>query len=365
VTGGSTLAIAAAAGVVITLVAAPGQPTAMIPGAGRSGSPAPSAGPTGSPTPIATPTPIGEPVAAPKHFNPLVPYASFGWLPAGYTTGGGVGSEPTANRQSISLSAGYGSTGATWIGLTVTVAGACTESGSTFLPVLTCNYGGAASGPIRATSQAPDVNGRPAFWARDEAKGGYLTWEYAPGAWSLLSAPAKSPGSPPASKQAMLFKVAANVKYGDTTPLSFPFWMTGVPAGWTVTSASFGVSPSGALLGHSLGLGPAVDPGGLGIDVMPAPPGNSCKFIPGQSQYVTLDGTKAVLRLLNEPGKGYQSLCATDVTGLQVDISLDTTEPASNTPLPGVSGLGGALGVAKALHLLGATRSAWTTSPLR
>jgi hypothetical protein len=368
--GGTTLAIAAAAGAIVTLVAVPGQRTPVSPGAGGSAGPAgmtvpASPGPSGSAavssTPVASPSPASGPATAPIQFDPLVPYAWFGWLPAGYTVGGGAGAQLTTGTRSDVLSAGYGSTGSTTIGLTVTVKGACTTSGSPSLPVLNCSYGSGISGPIRAASRAPDVNGRPAFWAADVAKGGYLFWEYAPNAWSTLTVPSTSP----ASKQAVLFRVAANVRYGDSTPVSFPFWMTGVPAGWTVTNTSFSVSPSGALLGQSLGLGPAVDPGGLGIDVMPAPPGNSCKFIPGQSQYVTLDGTKAVLRLLNEPGKGYQSLCATSVTGLQVYISLDTTKPASNTPLPGVSGLGGALGVAKALHLLGANPSAWTTSPLR
>ena len=369
ISGGSTLAIAAVAGAVVTLVAVPGSGTAVTPHAGGPGTPVRSASatPSAGTTPSASATVSSStlPFVAPKQFDPMVPYASFGWLPAGYTTGGGAGSQLSVNTRSESLSAGYGSTGATWFSLQVTVAGACKESGSAALPVLNCNYGDSTSGPMRATSPAADVNGQPAFWVNGSDYA-YLFWQYAPGAWSVLGAPTKLPRWPlTPARQAMLHQVAANVRYADTTPIRFPFWFTGVPAGWTANSASFGVTPSGDLAGQGLSLGPAIDPGALGIGVIPTPPGSSCKFIAGQSQHVTLDGVSAVLRTLDEPGKGYQSLCAADVSGLQVYIRLDTTETASNTPLPGAGGLGGALGVARALHLLGADPAFWTTRPLR
>ena len=35
--------------------------------------------------PSPTPTRLATPVVAPAEFNPLVPYAAFGWLPAGYS----------------------------------------------------------------------------------------------------------------------------------------------------------------------------------------------------------------------------------------------------------------------------------------
>ncbi|HEX6522639.1 MAG TPA: sigma factor [Streptosporangiaceae bacterium] len=368
ISGGSTLAIAAVAGAVVTLVVVPGSRTAVTPSAGGSGTPVPSASATPAPstTPGATAA-TTSPVVAPKQFDPMVPYASFGWLPAGYTVGG-PDTQLTASTQTVSLGASAGNSS---ILLTVNVAGACTPTGAPSLPVLTCHLSdGSISGPLRATGVAPQVNGRPAFWSRSDVspagkdKDNWLIWEYAPNAWSILLA-TTGPEVPPASVHATLSRVAANVRYTDTTPIRFPFWFTGVPAGWTATSASFGVTSSGELVGQGLNLGPAVDPGALSIDVIPAPPGNSCKFIVGQSQHVTLDGVSAVLRTLNEPGKGYQSLCSANMRGMQVFVGLDTTETASNTPLPGVAGLDGALGVARALHLLGADPANWTTSPLR
>ena len=115
--GSSTLAVAVAAGAIVTMVVVPGSRTAAVPATGSSASPSPTASPS------------GEAGVAPKQFNPMVPYASFGWLPPQYTTGGGAGSELATDTQSVSLSAGYGTTGATWFGLEVYVAGVCTQSG--------------------------------------------------------------------------------------------------------------------------------------------------------------------------------------------------------------------------------------------
>jgi len=371
IAGGSTLAVAAVAGAVVTLVVVPGPGTAVTPDAGGSGTAVPSA----SATPAAgtasgataTAAPGIMPAVAPRQFDPLMPYASFGWLPAGYTMGG-PDAQLSTSTQTVSLGA---SAGGNSILLTVNAAGACTTTGAPSQQVLTCHLNdGSVSSPLRATGVAPQVNGRPAFWSRaavltgSKDKDNSLIWEYAPDSWSILLA-ATGPEVPVASVHTTLSRVAANVRYTDTTPIRFPYWFTGVPAGWTATSATFGVTPSGELVGQGLNLGPAVDPGALGLDIMPTPLGASCKFIAGQSQYVTLDGAKAVLRMLNEPGKGYQSLCAAGVSGMQVFIGLDTTEPATSSPPPGAGGLGGALGVAKALHLLGADPANWTTSPLR
>lgn len=341
--GGSTLAVAAAAGAVVTLVAVPGPGTAVMPNAGATSS--------------ASPAHRTGVVAAPERFDPLTPYASFGWLPAGYTAGG-FAVQPTSGTQSIHLSAEVESSPDAAMFLTVTVAGACTESGSRSLPVLHCRYDGSSSGPIRAASAAPPVNGQTAFWARDQAKSGMLIWEYAPGAWSVLTSPSMHSAPPPAGLRTVLARVAANVRYGDTAPIRFPYSISGIPAGWAASSTDF-TGSSGQLLGQSLSLGPAADPGALGITVVPATPGGSCPFIAGQSQYVTVDGVRAVLRTLSD----YQSLCATDIAGFQVSISLDTTVPNRGSPLPGVSGLGGAVGVAKALHLRGADPANWIAGP--
>jgi hypothetical protein len=350
--GGSTLAVAAVLGAVVTMVAVPGPRAAVVPG---SGSPASSA--TSGP---------GSVAVAPKQFDPLVPYASFGWLPAGSAIGGeGAGSELSTDTQSVSLSAGYRTSGATWFSLEVYAEGVCVRSGTATLPVLTCNTRDAGGPGERASSRAPDVDGRPAFWAADAAQGGSLFWEYAPDAWATLYVPSHTQAPPAASERTMLLRVAANVRYADTTPLSFPFWVAGLPANWQVSGAEFTESSSGALLDGTLGLGPAADPDALGLDIQPTYPASSCKFIAGQSSYQTLDGTRVTLRVISEAGNGYESVCGADVRGYLVDNGLETTMPDSNAPVPGEAGLGGVLGISQRIHLLGTDPSGWTTDPIR
>ena len=60
-----------------------------------------------------------------------------------------------------------------------------------------------------------------------------------------------------------------------------------------------------------------------------------------------------------------QSVCAENVGGLSVSVSLYGTGPDLSTPVPGTARLGGALGLAKDLHLLGGRTGGWTKDPLR
>jgi hypothetical protein len=339
-TGGSTLAVGAVVGVVVALA---------VPGAARTGS-APESGVSASASPA---------TAAPARFNPLVPYASFGWLPAGFSPHGGAAPGAIMTAQAEGLSAGTGSEQVSRFNLTVTVARSCTESGSAALPVLRCPtaYRYDYAPPIRATSSAPDVNGRSAFWVT-ETGSSTLLWQYAPGAWSFLEVVTVDWPLTPARTQ-MVIRVAANVRYGNTAPLTFPYWTTGVPAGWKATLASFLVSPSGQLLGQDVILGRAANPDPieaspdtLQLTVVHAISPDPCKSPPGgHVTNVTLDGTKAILTT----GNG-QGLCVGDVGGLWVSVSL-SSNPVGDTP--------GALGFARSLHLLGPDESNWTSNPMR
>jgi hypothetical protein len=216
--------------------------------------------------------------------------------------------------------------------------------------VLSCQFDGAGLGPIRATSTAPDVNGRSAFWGKLSGSS-TLFWQYAPGAWSILKVNADHWSLTTARAQ-MLMRVAVNVRYGNTKRLTFPFWTTDVPAGWTVSLATFLVSPSGEMLSQSVNLGPAASPATLEISVVHAISPNPCPSKAGPSQQltnVTLDGANAVLTT----DSSAQSVCAGDVDGLWVGVSVFATHP------------NGALGFARSLHLLGTRRSKWTTDPVR
>ena len=334
VAASSALAVAAAVSVfVATIVVA--NPRATV---------TPQTRATASPSASAPAMPM--PATAPGRFNPLVPYAAFGWLPDGYALYAGTAQIVTT--RSIQLVAAPAD-GAGQILLTVDVKGACTGSVPTSL---TCTGTNGSTLRMRSFSAAPAVNGRPAYWAADKYVGGYLVWQYAPGAWASLRA--AQPGdaqAPPAAERPMLRRMAAQIRYGAGTPIAFPFWLR-LPAGWTAGGSSFSQGSSGALLGTLL-VGPPGDPQAANLDVGPPVRGN-CPGTPN----TTLDGVPAVL---TEPGHSpvYQQVCAENVDGLGVYVSLDL-KPDGQPLLTG-----GALGVAERLHLLGGRVSAWTTRPLR
>lgn len=193
-------------------------------------------------------------------FDPLVPYAAFGWLPPGYSEdimpsaihGGFV-----STTDSLTLTAAQSATG-DFIQLTVLPEGNCTVSPIGKYLRATTSGGqarcSAASGQMSA--MAPDVNGRPAYWAQ----GGFdLVWEYAPDSWAMLAA--RGGGStalPVVLAREFLPIVARRVKYGQTEPIRFPFQYSGLPGGWKPVSVSYAVN-KGVYLGNSAMAGPSAE----------------------------------------------------------------------------------------------------------
>jgi hypothetical protein len=346
--GGSVLAAGAAAGVVVALLAVPGPRAAGLPSAASTG---------------LAHAPVVMPATAPTRFNPLVPYASFGWMPSGYAVGGANVPDATSTTRDVQLIAGQGTAA---IDLDVHAKGACWQSGPASRPAFTCSNPLGGSGPVPAVGQAPDVNGRPAFWAANYGGGGSLVWEYAPGAWATLEVLSGKQGPPTAGERPMLSRVAETVRYGQSRPLAFPFWLTGIPADWAVTVASFTEPSPGLLAGATLNLGPKADPLALALDIQPTTRGGACKFIAGQSSYVTLDGARAVLRVLTGPGDAWESVCTADAHGYLIDNGLDIDDPNTSTPVSGEARLGGVLGISRHIHLLDPDDPAtWTADPLR
>jgi len=356
--------------------------------------------------------PAAPAVTAPARFNPLVPYASFGWLPAGFSEsaadsidlGNGVASAADfVSREAAAPAAGH------LLYLTVSARGACQADAASLLrqvragklvPV-TCD-----DDSFTATDVAPDVAGRPAVWINND---GGIAWEYASGAWASLGTSitpaADQPHSrraaaergwvvtprttadrkrgmtlsqmraaiskgglipPSAATLALLVRVASHVRYGQTTPLEFPFRLAGgLPNGWGMTQVSFGVS-DGRMIGNGVEAGPGVDPTALSIGGSTTPDPYGCNFVSGQSSYVGRLGIQWVYRVLDEPDKQWQSLCADGlVNGVAgVLVTMDMNTPGSNAALPGSSELGGVLAVLTRLHFLGQHSAAWTTTPL-
>ena len=314
-------------------------------------------------------------VAAPWRFNPLVPYASFGWLPPGY-------SESLANgidfNQGVSSATDFVSreAAAPAVGrllyLQVNARDMCAITTAAGLRANIRAHGSVQAlctdAAFTVTGAAPDVNGRPAFWT-DHGSG--IAWEYAPDAWAELSlsgiaAGGGKPLPPTAATRALLQKVAARVAYGGATPLTFAFRLTGeLPAGWQLWRAGFAVS-GGRMFGTGITAGPSVDTSALSISASIVTAPAACDTGAGQSSYVSRLGVQWLHIVNNLPDEVWQRLCATaPVDGLTgVNITMDMNNPASGAPLPGSAQLGGPLGVLSRLLLLGPDPASWIANPV-
>jgi hypothetical protein len=347
-TGGAVFAIGAVIGVVVTAL--------VVPGPGK----APVTTPRGSSTAHASVQPSvqpsNQPSAAhvPEQFNPLVPYASFGWLPKGLMT---AGQADSTSNDSTALTATGAKAPQGWFWLHVMSKGAC----GYLRTMLNCHWdSGDVTGPLPLSDRAPDVNGRPAYWTGGDS----ILWEYAPGAWATMvgnggySTP-PSPADKALTLKALTLKVAGGVRYGYQTRLVFPFWVGGLPAGWQPSLSAFtGSQPP--VRGSGLDFGPIEKPQAVQLSMAPADHDNSCPFFKGDS-YVTVDGVKATL----QGSSSAQLLCVSDLRGEAITLLFSLRFDSNGAPVPGAASVGGVVGLFKHLHLLGSQVSAWTTEPFR
>jgi hypothetical protein len=291
---------------------------------------------------------------APARFDVLVPYASFGWLPPGFQTGAAGGTMPASRPAELILVAvSHGP----FIELMVNPAGPCHLAGRALL----CST---YNSMWAVQSRAPNVNGHRAYWLL----GAQLAWEYAPGAWSVLDwTDANVPWPPAGGERAAVLRVAAGVRYGQTTPIRFPYWISGPPAGWRVSEVDY--TP---LAGQPVVQTLHIDdyPGGNGnfvradvdeVQVFAAPAarsGSSCSQ--GTGQHVTVDRVAAVVH--SAAAGRDQQLCIPDWRGLRVLVILTARQTA---PAPNPTGAHGVLAYARLLHPLGPHPAHWTANPLR
>jgi hypothetical protein len=310
------------------------------------------------------PTP-GSPVA-PELFNPLVPYATVTWYPYRPSLVGG------SDWRTALLLRAVSSSPAESTNVVLYAAGWCTLTSAS----LSCGSAAAGTGAeMTVSGQAPDVQGQAAYWTR--YAGGdlaplrpragtpeMLAFQYARGGWAVV----ESTGTP-----ADLLRVAASVRYGQTSPLRFPFRLTGLPPAWSdVLAAGFTRAGPGAqapttdllLLGS-----PATQPGTAPRDTLTMhtsthttqPPTCRINTVPaGQASQASqpascpskvINGYRVFLNTPPSPGK--QTLFAADADGLYVYE--ETTGPDAPLSPAGV--------FAQHLQLLGPDPANWTTAP--
>jgi hypothetical protein len=297
VPGASALAVVA----VIAVVAG-----GVVPAGSRSsGPPRPTASRSGGPA---------GPPPAPATLNPLIPYAAFGWLPAGHVLQIGH-TNPTADY----LQAGPkpGTQGGD-ISLTVTSAGGCLLSAA-MRPRqrpgqarFTCADSGVDT---EVTAPAPAVHGRPAFWTQDRTQR-YLVWQYARDGWAVLDSSLARPD---------VLKIADGVRFGPgaSPAILFPVQLAGPLSAWRLVSGGDSVTFR-PYLGALRASYWAVTQGDIGItisvDFAPAPLGLAC---PAANRVV--GGYRVSVR--DYPSLGgmppWHDLCAPDADGLSVVIGIN------------------------------------------
>ena len=209
-------------------------------------------------TPAASST--GKPKAS-DYLNPLVPYAAFGYLPQGYKIGLDSADHDgfVSTVDQLTLTA-VQTNGPNAIELDVMRKGGCGDSSVLLdqIPGFKAAHRNAglncSEGSATGATRAPDVNGRPAY---SVLGGAGFAWEYAPDSWATLEALHGSRSTfPIAEAKALLPKMAAAVKFGQTKPILFPFQLTSaVPASWHPVSVKYTVTSTGQYFAHELGVG--------------------------------------------------------------------------------------------------------------
>jgi len=274
------------------------------------------------------PAATGSGPAAPRQFNPVIPYVSFGWLPAGESLYSGE----TRPTQAF-LAAGGQGTFPYW-GLNVYARGQCHLTPPP--GALQCPYQGLdrTSARFKTTGRAPAVDGHRAFWA-----GAGLVWQYARDGWAALTWPAPAPGvrtprQVTVTRQREAIKIAGHVRFGAaTTPLLFPTRLTSLAPHWQISDVYY--EPYARVLraeSYLLTTGTSRylrHVGDLGvwtnapyIQIHPAPRGGTCTPHDPASQNTSeiINGYRVVVKRMPIGGVAQQELCAAHADGFWLSI---------------------------------------------
>jgi hypothetical protein len=303
-------------------------------------------------------TATGNGPAAPRQFNPLVPYLSFGWLPAGQSlVMGGV------RRTVVSVEAGSKPYSAHGWDLNVYAAGQCHLTPAA--KALKCGAAPPEDPGTNIVGPAPAVRGHRAWWvgpSRNWWANASLAWQHARNGWAWLYLPNMyrySPQQIEAVKRDAV-KIAGHIRYGaPTLPLVFPAQLTHLPHDWRVSSVvylrdgrvlrarSYALAASRPSLGADGGLD--YQSGLPYFTIDPASRKNPCYGRPGSTSEI-INGFRVVITTDTTPR---QDLCAAHADGLTLSVSEQGSHPAI-----GVASL-----FKSHLRLLGRNPANWVRNP--
>ncbi len=297
-------------------------------------------GPSGTATRGQRPaSPRAGSVTVPRQFSPLVPYASFGWLPPGGQARSG-GNGTVTDLLNLYVHGQFAWQLSTYAGDVCRIKGGAG---------LVCTLSGQAMQLYPLAGRAPSVGGRPAFWTRLGRRQS-VAWRYAANAWAVL-------GNAKGIRQSTqtLLRIADAVKFGARgRVIEFAAQLTGVPATWRISSDTVrqvgGTELAYQYFFAATGSNPA------DLPFMTVSPGRgSCYFYPaGQSVHRVISGYHVVVNTI-PAARGnpttYQ-LCAPDADGLFVFISVDGAQPVIYP-----------VTLFRHMKLFGTNPAAWSTQP--
>ncbi|HEX6351395.1 hypothetical protein [Actinophytocola sp.] len=321
-----------------------------------------SPGNTNSPGSPATLTAAAPVTSAPQRFDPLVQYASYGWLPEQETltwrSTSISGEQFTLNAQKYVPDPANGPNAAlpaAFVGVQLYAAGVVPQTEKPFEVTTPAGKETMHYGPV---TDAPAVNGAPAYWvgAPGDPETTILKWRYAPDAWAELFSARLS-----GDQRAVLHRIASELTVGGTERLRFPFQVTNLPADQRPTASAVEEGGPNWPWHASLDLDAGTDgqEPGLSVAVHPATDDSESR-----GPNTTVDNHPARRDTVEGDHLGRPEysdrLHVFDVAGLQVNLIIDAKTAAGAAPL----GPDGVLGVYRNVTVH-PDRADWTDQPLR
>lgn len=312
---------------------------------------------TGSSVATTAPAPVTN---APRRFDPLIRYASFGWLPEqpalSWRNTAISGDQFALNASEYLPDPANGPEAAlpgAYVNVRLYAAGAVplTEQ-----PLESWSPDGPQTTEYGPVTDAPAVNGAPAYWvsAPGDAETVILKWRYAPDGWAELYA-AKLSGD----LRETVHRIASALRTGGTERLDFPFHLTGLSPNLVPTASQLEEGGMNRPWSATLDLNTQPDGQGPGVSVVVHPTNASESHEPT----TTVDGRPARRETFSGEHLGtpqYSDRLFVDVDGLQTNIFIAATTAEAAAPLAA----DGVLGIYRTLTLH-PDPADWTDQPLR
>jgi hypothetical protein len=295
-------------------------------------------------------------VPAVREFNPMIPYALFGWLPPGSST-----QQIQQGLRAESLSATHAASGLDQVLITLYAAGMCRVTKASSTAMLACRPAGVGTMTNRGSvqpvgRQVGAVRGRPAYLSSQ-----VLVWQYAQHSWAVFGYSVNPSRSHLTStERAQVLRIARSLRFGTGTHPRFGFRLPGIPASWQPTVSDFQWG-QGQIYGAAVTLSPTSSKlSSISVTALPASAGGSGCPYPGTHAHQIIDGHRFVEEHWRGSGEPASRMdCSADVDGVAVDIQTMVSRLAASGTF-----LGSPASIYRHLQLLGPDIANWTTRPI-